>query len=57
MPSDITVRKSVNLARNEDGPIDVIVVTPEELQRDQDRIGTLIRPALKEGRVLYERAA
>jgi predicted nucleotidyltransferase len=38
-------------------PVDVIVVTPEELQRDQDRIGTLIRPALKEGRVLYERAA
>lgn len=38
-------------------PVDVIVVTPEELERDRDQVGTVIRPALREGRVLYERAA
>ena len=38
-------------------PVDVIVVTPEELDRDRDQVGSIIRPALREGRVLYERAA
>jgi hypothetical protein len=40
-----------------DIPTDVILVTPEEVQRNKDRIGTIIRPALREGKVLYERAA
>jgi uncharacterized protein len=40
-----------------DIPTDVIVVTPEEVQRNKDRIGTIIRPTLREGKVLYERAA
>lgn len=40
-----------------DLPADVIVVTPEEVQRNQDRIGTIIRPAILEGKVLYERVA
>ena len=34
---------------------DVIVVTPEEVERYRDMAGTLIRPALREGKVLYER--
>lgn len=38
-------------------PKDVIVVTPEEIERYRDIVGTIIRPALLEGRVLYERAA
>jgi predicted nucleotidyltransferase len=38
-------------------PLDLIVVTPEELERDRDRIGTIVRPATREGQVLYERAA
>ena len=33
---------------------DVIVVTPEEVERYRDTAGTLIRPALREGKVLYE---
>ena len=37
--------------------VDVIVVTPEELERQKDQIGTIIYPALKEGKVLYEKAA
>ena len=34
-------------------PKDVIVVTPEELERHKDTIGYIYRPALREGRVLY----
>ena len=40
-----------------DLPVDVIVVTPEELERNRNQIGTIIYPALKEGKVLYEKAA
>ncbi len=34
---------------------DIIVVTPEEVDRYRNIPGTLIRPALLEGRVLYAR--
>jgi predicted nucleotidyltransferase len=40
-----------------DLPMDILVVTPEDLQRQQDRVGSIIRTALKEGKVLYEQAA
>ena len=36
-------------------PKDVIVVTPEEAEKYRDVVGTLIYPALREGKVLYER--
>ncbi|MFQ5829081.1 MAG: nucleotidyltransferase domain-containing protein [Candidatus Methylomirabilia bacterium] len=36
-------------------PKDVILVTPEEVERYRDVCGTIIRPALLEGKVLYER--
>lgn len=32
---------------------DVVVVTPADVERDRDTIGYVIRPALREGRVLY----
>ncbi|MCC6442981.1 MAG: nucleotidyltransferase domain-containing protein [Armatimonadetes bacterium] len=35
---------------------DIIVTTPEEISRRGDLIGTLLRPALREGKVLYERS-
>jgi len=38
-------------------PKDVIVVTPEEVRKYGDIVGTIIYPALREGEVLYERAA
>lgn len=38
-------------------PNDVVVVTPEEVARKRDVVGTIVRPALKEGKVLYARAA
>ena len=36
-------------------PADVIVITPEDLDRKANRPGTVIHPALREGQVLYER--
>ena len=38
-------------------PKDVIVVTPEDVERQRNIIGTVIYPALREGKVMYERAA
>jgi predicted nucleotidyltransferase len=34
---------------------DVVVLSPEEFERDRQIPGTIARPAWKEGRVLYER--
>lgn len=34
-------------------PVDIIVVTPEDIQAFQDKVGTIIGPALKEGKLLY----
>lgn len=36
---------------------DIVVATPEDMARARSLPGTLIRSALREGRVLYERAA
>lgn len=36
---------------------DVVVVTPEEVERYQECAGTIIRMALRDGKVLYQRAA
>lgn len=37
-------------------PKDIVVVTPDEARRYRDVVGTIVRPALLEGRILYERA-
>ncbi len=34
---------------------DIILATPDEVARRRDIVGTIIRPALREGRVLYAR--
>ena len=36
-------------------PKDIVVTTPEEIARRGDMIGTLLQPALREGKTLYER--
>ncbi len=36
---------------------DVFVVTPEEVRKFRDIVGTIIKTAVHEGKVLYERAA
>jgi predicted nucleotidyltransferase len=38
-------------------PIDLVVVTPEEVEKYRETIGSIIREAVREGKVLYERAA
>lgn len=38
-------------------PKDIIVATPDEVRTYGDMIGTILRPALREGIVLYERPA
>jgi predicted nucleotidyltransferase len=39
-----------------DLPTDVIVATPEEVARLQRVPGSIIKPAIEEGRVVYERS-
>ena len=34
---------------------DIIVATPDEVERQRNIVGTIIRPALREGKVLYAR--
>jgi predicted nucleotidyltransferase len=36
-------------------PKDIIVATPDEVERRKNLVGTIIRPALEEGKVLYVR--
>ncbi len=36
-------------------PKDIIVATPEQVSRQRNIVGTIIRPALREGKVLYAR--
>jgi len=38
-------------------PADVLVCTPEQIDKYKDIVGTIIYPALREGKVVYERAA
>lgn len=35
-------------------PKDIIVVTPEEIARQGDLVGSVLRPAMREGRILYD---
>ena len=34
-------------------PVDVLVVTPEDIEESRDKVGTIIGPALREGREVY----
>lgn len=38
-------------------PVDLIPTDPDEIARRGDQIGSVLRPALREGTVLFERAA
>ena len=49
------VEMDVALA-DRDLPLDLIVVTPGEFERYRDTIGSVIYPAVQEGRVMYERS-
>lgn len=52
--------ESVRLRRAMRGllvPVDIIVATPEQMERHKNTIGLVYRTALEEGKVLYERPA
>jgi predicted nucleotidyltransferase len=36
-------------------PVDVIVYTAEDIERFRDKVGTIVKPALREGREIYAR--
>ena len=36
---------------------DIIVTTPQEIEEYGDMVGTVLRPALREGQLLYDRSA
>jgi len=38
-------------------PVDIMVATPDEVAQQRHLVGTVIRPALEEGRTLYRRVA
>lgn len=52
--SEIAVRRAVHDIRL---PKDVVVVTPEEMCRERDVRGSVVRQAWREGRTLYARGA
>src|SRR5207244_736091 len=33
--------------------MDIVVVTPEDIERFRDKVGSIVRPALREGREIY----
>ncbi|MGE5483265.1 MAG: nucleotidyltransferase domain-containing protein [Bacteroidota bacterium] len=35
-------------------PVDIVIVTPEEAEHYRGKIGTVIQPALEEGKSIYE---
>jgi predicted nucleotidyltransferase len=37
-------------------PVDVVVVTEQDVRRHGKAIGSILRPALREGKVIYERS-
>ena len=64
----LVIEKNVNAPRQESVrlrrvlrglmvPIDVLVATPEQIERHRESVGLIYGPAVREGRVIYERAA
>ena len=37
-------------------PVDIVVVTEEDIEEHGQAIGSILRPALREGKVIYERS-
>ena len=54
LPSRLQNRKVRKLLSGMRVPVDVIVKTPEEFQTYKDIIGTVVYPAHKFGKVIYE---
>ena len=51
-------RLEIRIALHEIGVAkDIALVTPEQVAKYKDMVGTIIYPAIREGKVLYERSA
>jgi predicted nucleotidyltransferase len=51
-------KESTRLRRSLRGlliPVDILVATPEQIERHKDSVGMIYRSALSEGKVIYER--
>jgi predicted nucleotidyltransferase len=35
-------------------PVDIVVATEQDIERYGDKVGTILRPALREGQVIYD---
>lgn len=55
LPSHIQNRKVRKILSGFNIPVDVIVKTPEEFETYKDIIGTIIYPAHKFGKIIYEK--
>jgi uncharacterized protein len=59
MPDGTDRKKSAIAAMRALGDLpvakDIVVTTPDEISRRGDLAGTVLRPALREGRILFER--
>lgn len=59
MPDETDRRKTAAAVRRELADLlvskDIVVTTPDEIHRRGNLVGTVLRPALREGWVLYER--
>jgi len=58
MPTDSRRQTAVEIRMALDGihvPKDIAVMAPDEFERRRDIVGTLAYPAVREGRLLYER--
>ncbi|MBI5016771.1 MAG: hypothetical protein HZB55_14965 [Deltaproteobacteria bacterium] len=51
-----TLRRAAIWTSDSTVTADLVVVTPEELERHRDRTGTIVRPAAREGQLLYARS-
>ena len=49
-----TAQKIYRDLQGVDAPVDVVVVTEEDIANYGDKPGTILRPALNEGQVLYD---
>jgi predicted nucleotidyltransferase len=52
-------KESTRLRRSLRGllvPVDILVATPEQLERHKDSVGLIYRSVLSEGKVIYERS-
>ena len=51
----LSTQKIIRNVRGVGAPVDIVVATEADIVQYGDKFGTILRPALKEGQVLYVR--